>query len=1160
MEDTPSASTVGTATQPSSTALIAAAQASVTAMLQAKQSATAAALEAKAQKKKKKKRDKKRINLFDLPGVHKIVLSEKAQKSIGSEGWAMRKFYPKVSSLMFTYCSCVAGDTVTSEKPWMFVDKEMLTDNLEFHEESSEFLPLKNEIIKYPRKQILIGYIPDESRDYDEFHICVTEQATDIVNDIIEKMKKEQEERLFNSINKVVREWVPQGTEEEVNDGIIKNNRPLIEVEVESKYPIFSSKIRFRLVNAEQRRDGYMELKCTEADAAVNVQKSRIDAYVQVAPQFIEAEAQTHCPYPKNSSTEYRYEVQGDPDKIFEKCTPSIVKYANEHMDDVADMLTVNGVINLYTDDYAALCTDPLSKKARSTAIETVKEHTLFIDVDICKGKMAADAAWHPMWTGTVAIAYADMAPNIYYNGPCNDDTVSRSVYERNPVLIWSTKDVLQPKLILETPREAYKLSFCPFDENILVGGLSNGQVIIWDIRNKLNKVEEIGGAYHGAAEVSGTHELSDGLDEEHTRLGPSEAYRCVGSKILAYHLHHRYSLSELPSGITWMSPFHEFNRQGKIEEIPEQSKSTSMQFITCSTDGTILIWDLLKKPKVERGGFKVRKLRRLSRKPSALLVDVSPFKILHLNLRPIYMLKVPKGDDKIRRTVMTGCAATYCPMKYVEVKPVKGRKTTYMDRILYKPVLQRNYSREPPQLCIHIGSVTGDCMHVAWEGQDFESGEIVNSEFTETLSMGKYHDGPVHSIDQSPKTKALLTVGGKIFAIWRDDFKDRPVLWRRSKLIYTSGQWNPFEPYMLKNQIINGDVETWIMSSSSKYPISTLTYSSEYLTFSTIHPRRLKINIYAATDRQGVFRLYDLTEDSVGAAAVESKVRAFNEFLDREVERKKEFIAWQTGWNKKYASWIQAREEAEREAIRREEEARKEKEAQQQLEEAKPERPKGPQPGDFVEMIKEHRKHELETRIRKTIITKKQLDTKELEKRREPLQKLEEENELKKRKQKKRLKEGETIFRDTVAMLFPEVVREKPIPPPNPYAGGDAPEKMAACYAEYPVIAAEAYDYIDSHPYVYEYSWKKMMEGKPARSDILLPRITHTGEKRRQSLQQFSSSHHARHAQKKLLRDLEEMAGYQSAPEPPKIIQVAREDDEDDFPFVTEGTETEPE
>lgn len=84
------------------------------------------------------------------------------------------------------------------------------------------------------------------------------------------------------------------GSEAEVDESIVKNNRPLLEVEVETQYPIFPSKVQFRLVRAENRRDGYMELK-SAPDERANVYMRRIDNETQVAPAVASTEAQTTC-------------------------------------------------------------------------------------------------------------------------------------------------------------------------------------------------------------------------------------------------------------------------------------------------------------------------------------------------------------------------------------------------------------------------------------------------------------------------------------------------------------------------------------------------------------------------------------------------------------------------------------------------------------------------------------------------------------------------------------------------------------------------------------------------------------------------------------------------------------------------------------------------
>lgn len=87
-----------------------------------------------------------------------------------------------------------------------------------------------------------------------------------------------------------------------------------------------------------------------------------------------------------------------------------------------------------------------------------------------------------------------------------------------------------------------------------------------------------------------------------------------------------------------------------------------------------------------------------------------------------------------------------------------------------------------------------GDYAVLKWDGQDFDSGEVVNSEVGVTLSFGKYHDGPVTSVHSPKDSDVCLTTGGRVFALWRDDFKDRPVLWRRCRHKLTSGKFNMYQ------------------------------------------------------------------------------------------------------------------------------------------------------------------------------------------------------------------------------------------------------------------------------------------------------------------------------------------------------------------------------
>lgn len=165
--------------------------------------------------KKRKKRERKRRKRdgepnFEIPGVFKLTLSHATQKFMG----------------------LVVGENVTSEKPWKYVGKDMFMDHMDMHEEDTEFLEHKAFIVDYPRNKLLVGYVPDESSEQDEFYFCFTEKAEDAVAEIIEKLARQQEARLQYAVCKTARPWKGMGTHKEVDEGIPRKSRPLIEVEV----------------------------------------------------------------------------------------------------------------------------------------------------------------------------------------------------------------------------------------------------------------------------------------------------------------------------------------------------------------------------------------------------------------------------------------------------------------------------------------------------------------------------------------------------------------------------------------------------------------------------------------------------------------------------------------------------------------------------------------------------------------------------------------------------------------------------------------------------------------------------------------------------------------------------------------------------------------
>lgn len=174
---------------------------------------------------------------------------------------------------------------------------------------------------------------------------------------------------------------------------------------------------------------------------------------------------------------------------------------------------------------------------------------------------------------------------------PFTDEKVPRDEMNKtlvtysNPVLLWSFDDTLFPKLVLETPREVTFLSFCPYDSNILLGGLITGQLIIWDLTNCLHRVEN-------------PEALSDKQEKNRAKMHSFMVWSkfvenqqrnvVQPAAISHYELSHKQSVTS----IKWMNRKHSMTSTGLIQESVKPNEFFR-NFVTASLDGTVSFWDL---------------------------------------------------------------------------------------------------------------------------------------------------------------------------------------------------------------------------------------------------------------------------------------------------------------------------------------------------------------------------------------------------------------------------------------------------------------------------------------------------------------------------------------------------------------------------------------
>lgn len=143
------------------------------------------------------------------PSIARIDLSPLTQKIIG----------------------CVIDENVTTEYPWVYVRKQIIEDNIELYEETSDFLPIKDEIHAFPDDKTLIGYAPSLTEKA-QFYVCLTVEARDTMVKHIQKEREDHENRVKNAVYKPIGQWHDLTSSVEIDAGVVKNLRPLFEIEV----------------------------------------------------------------------------------------------------------------------------------------------------------------------------------------------------------------------------------------------------------------------------------------------------------------------------------------------------------------------------------------------------------------------------------------------------------------------------------------------------------------------------------------------------------------------------------------------------------------------------------------------------------------------------------------------------------------------------------------------------------------------------------------------------------------------------------------------------------------------------------------------------------------------------------------------------------------
>lgn len=363
--------------------------------------------------------------------------------------------------------------------------------------------------------------------------------------------------------------------------------------------------------------------------------------------------------------------------------------------------------------------------------------------------------------------------------GKTKYDAIQRDVLENKPVLMWSFNDNLNYKLEFESTLEVVSLSFCPYDPNVLVGGATNGQIILWDLQNR-----------------------ADNLDIEEMLSSAQITYRVLMNEFLKWTIEINeeilvppatvsgleYSQRATITSIQWLASNTFVNTFGKVSTVPLGSARYRF-FMTTSLDGTIAFWNL-----DAQTGRKVASTVRRDL-PAILTQSESAYK--GKILIPIFSVAFNEP--------ITSIVADTPVFKFkIKDKFIKNEKNRYN----YAIRLEENNLPEVRQSCV-ISSLYGRIERLLWLGlyADADGREIINT----SVNFARVHDGPVISMKKNPFYPWLfVSIGRTIFAVWKEDYNYSPIFWRKRKCDLTAVAWSESRPSVLFLTRIDGTIEAW--------------------------------------------------------------------------------------------------------------------------------------------------------------------------------------------------------------------------------------------------------------------------------------------------------------------------------------------------------------
>lgn len=363
---------------------------------------------------------------------------------------------------------------------------------------------------------------------------------------------------------------------------------------------------------------------------------------------------------------------------------------------------------------------------------------------------------------------------------------------------MWNFSDDLQYKLEFESPYEVTSLSFCPFDDNLLIGGTINGIIIIWDLQNRLNKLDNneiLTSKQLKYRQMMKNHLLWTKQINDNTIIHPAA--------ISSLQTNHNGPIIS----IKWLDHNYTISQTGHIRKNDEPS--TSKYFITTSIDGIIAFWHIESNIEIDKRTSEIMYLYKhhYEQYPIQLIKDISIYEKYDRQIKPIFIIELPVPITGI---LMDSAKFHYEPQyhQYNCNEMIKNFQTKI-------PIKVTSIKRDEITQNFYVSSLYGQMIMSNWNGLSHSISDISKEKIITLNYFAKIHDGPIIGIESNPFLEnIILTYGGTIFAIWQNNIFDYPIIWRQIHTRITQIKWSCDRPGVIYLTAADGTLQIWDLLS----------------------------------------------------------------------------------------------------------------------------------------------------------------------------------------------------------------------------------------------------------------------------------------------------------------------------------------------------------